>query len=140
IAGALLLLAATLLYPLALSVAAIAGVRLLQGLAYGAQTGAGATLSAELVPAERRGEGLGVYAAGINVAQVGGPALAVAVLTAGGFGPIFALAAAIGLAAIVFSALVPAAAAGTPERSAGRGAGPLPTSASGGRPVGAARP
>ena len=63
--------------------------RLLHGVPFGAATTAADTVAADLVPASRRGEGLGYFALAQTLAMVLGPAAALTVLGAGQFGRLF---------------------------------------------------
>ncbi|HEY8453832.1 MAG TPA: MFS transporter [Natronosporangium sp.] len=128
-AGLFLLGAPALLLPLSSGLPLILGVSLVRGLGFGLVVVLGSALVAELVPPDRRGEGLGVFGVVIGVPgvlalpsgvflvdQVGYPA----VLAAGG------IAALVGLPAV----------AGVPARPGGAG-GDAPGGGSGGqRPVG----
>lgn len=105
VVGALYFLAAVIAYRWATSVPMVGVLRVVQGLGYGAFTGAGTALAAELIPASRRGEGMGSYSAGASIAQVGGPALGLAIHARYGFDILFPVAMAGALAAFGFSLL-----------------------------------
>ena len=86
--GLALFAAATALLPLAASLSALLALRALQGVAWGFATTAISSLVADLAPAERRGEAIGIWglaptvamalgpAAGGELAHLGGPAAA----------------------------------------------------------------
>lgn len=60
-------------YPLAQSILLFALLRVLQGLAFGMVTTAGNTLIIDIMPASRRGEGLGYFGVANNLAMAVGP-------------------------------------------------------------------
>jgi MFS family permease len=86
-------------YGLAPSIAALILLRLLRGIPFGIATTSCDTIASDLVPAARRGEGLGYYALAQTLAMVIGPALALAVLGEGRFERIFVIAGGSALAA-----------------------------------------
>jgi len=78
-------------YLRAASLLLLAVMRLLHGVPFGSATTASNTIAADLVPPERRGEGMGAFALGSTLAMAFGPALALAVLNEGQFARLFAL-------------------------------------------------
>lgn len=62
-------------YPLAQSLVLFALLRMLHGLAFGMVTTAGNTLIVDIMPASRRGEGLGYFGIANNLAMAFGPML-----------------------------------------------------------------
>jgi MFS family permease len=105
VAGGLAFLAGTALFGLFPTVLAIFVLRGLQGFGFGAATSASSALAADLAPAARRGEAMGVYGLGGTLASATAPAIVVFILaTAGsgalGFGAVFALATAAGLVGV----------------------------------------
>jgi MFS family permease len=108
LAGAAIFLVAISAYNWASSVAFIGALRALQGLGYGALTGAATALVADITPAGRRGEGLGVFSVGGNVSQAAAPALGLALYSVtGAFGPEFALASLAAATALLLAFFVP---------------------------------
>ena len=100
--GSLTLFAAAgLLYPLAGSILALLAVRLLQGLGWGGAVPAAGTIVADVVPAERRGEGMGYFSLSPNLATALAPAAGLALVGTLGFAPLFVAAAACAVAAAV---------------------------------------
>jgi MFS family permease len=87
--GAAGFLVVTGLYHFAVTVPLVIGVRLIQGVAFAAFSTAAFALVADLVPAARRGEGIGVYTMATNVAQATAPAAALALLGASSFRAVF---------------------------------------------------
>jgi MFS family permease len=81
-------------------------VRLLHGIPFGAATTANSTVAADLVPAARRGEGMGYYSLAQTLATAVGPALALSVLGDGQFGRLFAAASATAVGALGLAALI----------------------------------
>ena len=92
-------------------------VRALHGVAWGALTTTGSTVAADLLPATRRGEGLGYYMLTLSVAMAVGPWVALDLL-AGGMphASLFWGAAALGAAALAAAAAIryPAVTVATP--------------------------
>lgn len=60
-------------YPLATFVSAFLFLRILHGLAYGVVSTAGSSLVVDIMPASRRGEGLGYFGVANNIAMAMGP-------------------------------------------------------------------
>jgi MFS family permease len=60
-------------YPLATFVSAFLFLRILHGLAYGVVSTAGSSLIVDIMPASRRGEGLGYFGVANNIAMAVGP-------------------------------------------------------------------
>ncbi len=81
--------AAALSYNLATTFGALLLIRFLHGLPFGGSTTAGQVVASDLVPAARRGEGIGYYTLAGTVAMATGPALALAILGRGSFGRVF---------------------------------------------------
>ena len=76
LAGALVLVVATLMPAFNHSEACLAVARLLQGVSFAAVTTAAATAAADVLPHSRMGEGIGFYGLGQAIAMSIGPALA----------------------------------------------------------------
>ena len=77
-------------YPLATTVGLFLLMRILHGLAFGAVTTTGSTLIVDIMPASRRGEGLGYFGMANNIAMAIGPMIGLFILDARlGFNPIF---------------------------------------------------
>ncbi len=105
-AGAGVAVASGLLYPAARSVPALFALRLFHGVAMGLFSTAAAVVVTDVVPAARRGEGMGVFGMGSNTALAMGPVLSLAVVGRFSFAPLFAASAAVALAAVVLGAAV----------------------------------
>lgn len=77
------------LYAVANAVPPLLAVRAIHGVGLSATTTGGSTYAADLAPASRRAEALGVYGASINVASAIGPFVGAAVAASIGFGTVF---------------------------------------------------
>ncbi len=83
-------------------------VSLARGAGLGIVVVAGTALAAEVVPAERRGEGLGVYGVAVGVPAVACLPLGVWLTGHAGYGPVFLAGAALPLAGLLAAAGLPA--------------------------------
>ncbi|MDT8902433.1 MFS transporter [Anaeroselena agilis] len=121
--GMLVCMLATAAYYRADSVGAALAVRLFHGVGFGIATTLYATLAVDIIPAARRGEGIGYFGLGTTLSMAIAPALGVWLVAGHGFGVLFAVASAGQLVAILglgaFTG-VPA-----PAPSSGRGAASL---------------
>lgn len=81
--------------------AAVLGVCALRGLGFGLAVVIGSAWMADLVPAARRGEGLGVYGAAMGVPAIVALPLGVWLVDRVGFGPVFVAAAVTALAGLL---------------------------------------
>ncbi len=95
--GAVMLAASSLLYEPAHSVPLVMAVRVFHGIGWAAFGTAASALAADLAPASRRGEAMGYFGVGMNVAMAVGPALGVFLVGRAGYGALF-------LTAVVLSA------------------------------------
>ncbi|NJP90447.1 MFS transporter [Nonomuraea sp. FMUSA5-5] len=89
-----------LLLPLSAALGWVLAVNVLRGAGLGVLVVAGTALTAELVPAERRGEGLGLYGVAVGIPSVLGLPLGLWASHALGFGPVFAVAGLVPLAGL----------------------------------------
>jgi len=83
------------------------GLRFLQGLGFAVYMTSSITLIADLVPAARRAEAVGIYGTGGLVAVALGPAVGEVILGAGGFPAFFAATVGVAAATVTLAALVP---------------------------------
>jgi len=90
-------------YNLAHSLLALAAIRVLHGIPFGAVTTAASTVASDLVPAARRGEGMGLFGLAGTLAMAVGPALALSVMGEGQFTRLFLVAGLISLCALVIA-------------------------------------
>jgi MFS family permease len=93
-------------YPLALTIGMFMVFRILHGFAFGFVTTAGNSLVVDILPATRRGEGLGFFGIANNLAMVVGPMTGLLMQSRTGYPSIFYTAIAVGLAGFVFAASI----------------------------------
>jgi MFS family permease len=93
-------------YNLAQTLLTLFAIRLLHGIPFGAATTASSAVAADLVPAARRGEGIGYFALAQTVATAFGPALALSVLGDGQFTRLFVTAGLIAVGALALASMV----------------------------------
>ncbi|HTX70073.1 MAG TPA: MFS transporter [Thermoleophilia bacterium] len=89
IAGAVITAASSLLYEPAHAVPLLMAVRVLHGVGWAAFGTAASALAADLAPPSRRGEAMGYFGVGMNVAMAIGPALGVFLVGRTGYGALF---------------------------------------------------
>lgn len=78
-------------------------MRILQGVGWGFSTTASGTIATDLIPPERRGEGMGYYGLSSNLALALGPALGLSLIGIISFPQLFLIAAFMGLIALLLS-------------------------------------
>lgn len=104
--SALLVFGITFLgYPLVVSFGGLVGLRVVHGIAWGVLTTAGNTIAMDLLPENRRGEGIGYYGLAFTIAMAMGPFLASIIIENSKFDWLFissTILAAIGLILILF--------------------------------------
>lgn len=105
--GLFLLGAPALLLPFTTSMTAILAISLLRGMGLAIIVTAGPPLVAALVPAERRGEALGLYGAVSNMSAILALPLGVWLANSFGFAPVFIAGAAMALVGIAVAWMVP---------------------------------
>jgi MFS family permease len=117
LAGAVVLAASSLLYEPVHSVPLLMVVRIFHGVGWAAFGTAASALAADLAPVSRRGEAMGYFGVGMNVAMAIGPALGVFLVGRTGYGALF-------LTAMVLAAAAALTTAGIadPGRKAGHAA------------------
>ncbi|UBU11632.1 MFS transporter [Nonomuraea gerenzanensis] len=98
--GLVLLGLPALALPVSAAVGWVVAVSVLRGAGLGILVVAGTALTAELVPEERRGEGLGLYGVAVGVPSVLGLPVGLWASEALGFGPVFAVAGLVPLAGL----------------------------------------
>jgi len=91
LAGSLVFLFSMILYDFTTDVISLLLLRVLHGLGWGAATTAASTIIADIVPASRRGEAMGVFGMASNVAMAIGPALSIMLLNSSSFHTLFAV-------------------------------------------------
>jgi MFS family permease len=120
--GLVLLGLPALLLPLSAALPLVLAVSLSRGAGLGILVVAGTALTADLVPAERRGEGLGLYGLAVGVPSVLGLPLGLWAAGTLGFTPVLVVAGLIPLAGLVAAIGLPATRP-VPGAAAGGGAG-----------------
>lgn len=90
-------------YPLALTIGMFMLFRILHGFAFGFVTTAGNSLVVDILPASRRGEGLGYFGVANNLAMVVGPMAGLMMQSRMGYPVIFYTAIAAGLVGFLFA-------------------------------------
>ena len=93
-------------YPLALTLGMFMFFRVLHGFAFGFVTTAGNSLIVDILPASRRGEGLGFFGIANNLAMVVGPMTGLLMQSRYDYSLIFYLAIATGLAGFVVATMI----------------------------------
>lgn len=78
-------------------------MRVVQGIGWGFSTTASGTIATDLIPHERRGEGMGYYGLSGNIALASGPALGLTLVGKMSFSTFFLIAAGCGLIAFLLS-------------------------------------
>ncbi|HET8578955.1 MAG TPA: MFS transporter [Methylomirabilota bacterium] len=106
LAGAALFACSSALYGWSVTVAALLAVRLLHGAGMGLFPTASASMVADVAPAARRGEAMGLWGAAGNVALALGPLGAVWMADRWGFGWLFAISTAVALTALALTAIL----------------------------------
>ncbi|MGV3489189.1 MAG: MFS transporter, partial [Tuberibacillus sp.] len=81
-------------------------MRIIQGLGWGMSTTAGGTVATDIIPAKRRGEGMGYFGLSGNIALALGPSLGLVLVSMIDFSYTFLLAALGGLLALIFAAML----------------------------------
>ncbi len=117
LAGAVILAASSLLYAPVHSVPLLMAVRVFHGVGWAAFGTAASALAADLAPLSRRGEAMGYFGVGMNVAMAIGPALGVFLVGWTGYGSLFLPAMVLGAAAALTTAGI-----AEPRRAPGQGA------------------
>ena len=115
--GAVMLAASSLLYEPAHSVPLVMAVRVFHGVGWAAFGTAASALAADLAPLSRRGEAMGYFGVGMNVAMAVGPALGVFLVGRAGYGALFLTAMVLAAAAALTTAGI-----GEPQREPGHAA------------------
>lgn len=101
--GAVILAASSLLYHPAHAVPLVMAVRVLHGVGWAAFGTAASALAADLAPPSRRGEAMGYFGVGTNVAMAAGPAIGVFLVGWSGYGALFLTAMIVSAAAVLMT-------------------------------------
>ncbi|MFC0298058.1 MFS transporter [Geobacillus jurassicus] len=81
-------------------------MRVIQGIGWGFSTTASGTVATDIIPASRRGEGMGYYGLSGNIALAFGPSLGLVLAAMISFSHLFAVCAALGVASVLFAAAI----------------------------------
>jgi MFS family permease len=101
--GAVILAASSLLYHPAHAVPLVMAVRVLHGVGWAAFGTAASALAADLAPPSRRGEAMGYFGVGTNVAMAAGPAIGVFLVGWSGYGALFLTAMVVSAVAVLMT-------------------------------------
>lgn len=82
------------------------GLRIVQGIGWGFSTTASGTIATDLIPAKRRGEGMGYYGLFGNVALAMGPTLGLMLVGIISFSHLFLICAALGMISLLLSSRI----------------------------------
>jgi MFS family permease len=104
--GCLVMLASSLLYTWAGSMFSLLAVRILHGAGWAAFGTAAAALAADVMPPQRRGEGMGYYGMSMNMAMAVGPVTGIFILRSLDFTYLFLIAGAVAALSVLCAALV----------------------------------
>jgi MFS family permease len=81
-------------------------MRVIQGIGWGFSSTASGTIATDLIPARRRGEGMGYYGLSSNIALALGPSLGLALIDVITFEQLFLICAGLGIAAIILASTI----------------------------------
>jgi MFS family permease len=98
--------AASLLYFFPKTVGGFLVIRLLHGIGFGMATTAVGTIVADLIPASRRGEGMGYFAMSTNLAMVFGPFVGLLAMQQWGARPLFILSVIVAFCSLITGLIV----------------------------------
>lgn len=87
----------------ATSIALLLFIRIIQGVGWGFSTTASGTIATDIIPAKRRGEGMGYYGLSGNLALAFGPTLGLALVGEISFKQLFLICGALGLTALILA-------------------------------------
>lgn len=91
------------IYGFVASIFLLGFLRIIQGAGWGFSTTAGGTIATDIIPAHKRGEGMGYFGLSGNIALALGPALGLSLMGMISFQSFFLICAALGLIALLFS-------------------------------------
>ncbi|WP_080845872.1 MFS transporter [Cytobacillus gottheilii] len=87
----------------ATSLALLLAIRIIQGIGWGFSTTASGTIATDIIPAKRRGEGMGYYGLSGNIALAFGPTLGLALVGVLTFQQLFLICGALGLTSLLLA-------------------------------------
>lgn len=97
----------SVLYLVIENIVALVLLRMLHGASFGASTTATGTVAADLIPEDRRGEGIGYYALSYNTAMFIGPFISLTIYSAFGFHLLFSVLSVLSFISILFALTIP---------------------------------
>jgi len=106
-------------YVIAYSVIWLLVLRFIHGFTWGAATTSSSTIVVDIVPAARRGEGIGIYGLSFTIAMAIGPIIALAVMGEANYNGMFITAMVVAVAGLLLALLVKYPAYIRPEKSPG---------------------
>lgn len=104
--SSLAFLLVTAMYPFCQSIESLLFIRVLHGITFGVITTVKGTISARLIPASRRGEGISFFSLAMGLAMVVGPWIGLNMARREAFAPAFWLCAAVAALGIVLSLMM----------------------------------
>ena len=104
--SSLAFLVVTALYPFCHSIGALLFIRVLHGITFGVITTVKGTISARLIPASRRGEGISFFSLAMGLAMVVGPWIGLNMARHSAFIPAFWMCTAVCIVGIILSLIV----------------------------------
>lgn len=93
-------------FAFAASIFYLFAMRIVQGIGWGFSTTASGTIASDLIPAKRRGEGMGYYGLSGNVAMAFGPSLGLTLAHALSYSQLFLICGGLGLIALFLSSRI----------------------------------
>lgn len=103
IIGLIIFVLSMSIYGFVASLFLLAFLRIIQGAGWGFSTTAGGTIATDIIPAHKRGEGMGYFGLSGNIALALGPSLGLSLMGIISFKSFFLICAALGLIALLFS-------------------------------------
>lgn len=103
ITGLIIFVLSMSIYGFVASIFLLAFLRIIQGAGWGFSTTAGGTIATDIIPAHKRGEGMGYFGLSGNIALALGPSLGLSLMGVISFKSFFLICAALGLIALLFS-------------------------------------
>lgn len=102
----LLFAVSTVLYLAVNNTGVLLGLRFLHGIGFGMATTATGALVTDIIPDERRGEGMGYYSMFMSLAMVFGPFLGLSIIGGGNFAVLFILCSVFSVFSLLFAVLI----------------------------------
>ena len=106
IMGLIVFFISALLYNLAAAVWVLLALRVVHGIGWGACTTASGTVASDIIPASRRGEGMGYFGLSANLAMSVGPVVGILLMNKLGFSYVFSFSGVLALIAAILALLI----------------------------------